>query len=200
MATFCGFFFLPNLIPPWFLPNYYISFYKFATEGLYWNEFYGDTVVVASRLDSIGNSTVSDLSEDVLQVFKVDMSLNRWSNLLVLMIFPILFHLFALLASACYIGARRKDSALRRLKLAVFGKSRADIVEFTPSHEQSDDQSHHITEISSSCLPRSLNMSRSSLARRNTHPIRPSDGMGDLRTRVASSNSFWLPGGHTGLS
>jgi hypothetical protein len=193
MATFCGFFFLPSLIPPWFLPNYYISFYKFATEGLYWNEFYGETVVVASRIDKFGNET-SDLSKDILGVFKVDASLNRWSNLLVLMAFPILFHALALLASACHIGSRRKDSALRRFKSALFGKPET---ETTASMDHTDQHStHHVTEIT---MPRSLNLSRTSLARRNTHPVRPSEGMGDLRTRVASSSSFMLPGGHSGI-
>lgn len=191
MATFCGFFFLPSLIPPWFLPNYYISFYKFATEGLYWNEFYGERVVVAT---SNTNSTSTDLSEDILNVFKVDMSLNRWSNLLSLAIFPILFHALALLASACHIGSRRKNSGLRRFKLALFGKPKTEAIPIL----EHDEQHHHITEIPPR-LPRSLNMSKSSLARGNTHPVRPSNGMGDLRTRVASSSSFMLPGGHSGI-
>lgn len=103
MATFCGFFFLPKLIPPWFSYSYYMSFYKYSLEGLYWNEFNGRQVVFFSNSSSsagtsiIGNSSSSIITRDAIDILQVDMNFNRWSNLMMLMIFPILFHGLALL-------------------------------------------------------------------------------------------------------
>ena len=100
--TFGGFYILPKLIPIWFSFSYYISFYKYALEAVYWNEFYGRSVYI---IKTVTNSTATfekvseKVSIDVLRAFQVDQSLNKWSNLIVLMLFPLIFHLLALVAS-----------------------------------------------------------------------------------------------------
>ena len=106
MATFCGFFFLPNLIPPWFIYSYYMSHYKYGLEGMYWNEFHGRNVMWKSV-----NGTVTE--REVLEILQVDTSLNRWGNLIVLVFFPVLFHILAYLATALHVGAKKRNSKLR---------------------------------------------------------------------------------------
>lgn len=136
MATFCGFFFLPKLIPPWFIYSYYMSYYKYALEGLYWNEFWGREVVwknetlvsntysgVSPIIASLTNTTETATVErrEVLDILQVDTTLNRWTNLIVLLFFPLIFHFFAYLASALHVGAKKRNSKIRNL--AKFLKS-----------------------------------------------------------------------------
>lgn len=173
-------------------------------------------VVASRRVQDQSNSTTisTDLTRDILEVFQVDTSFNRWTNLLVLMIFPIFFHLLALLASACYIGSRRKNSRLRKARLAVFGKQKAEF-EISPSviieervstavavpnvssqtHETGLNAPQNLTHPVAELSPKMVqSASLTSLARRNTHPVRPQEGLNNLRARVASHSSFMLPG------
>ncbi|KAJ3089237.1 ABC transporter G member 22 [Quaeritorhiza haematococci] len=153
MATFAGFFFLPRLIPPWFTYSYYLSFYKYALEGLYWSEFFGRVVILTSKnstatasamnvqtvslIAANANPNISDVSLmavnntqptmtaaqtivlDVLSMLQVDSALNRWTNLLYLMVFPLAFHLFAYMATALHVGARQRESKFKKTMLWI---------------------------------------------------------------------------------
>ena len=92
MQTACGFFLVPNTIPPWVIWVYYMSYLKYALEGLFWNQFETTT------LPSVGYL--------LTQYFYVDLNLNRWTNLVVLMWYPPLMHLIAV--AALFYQVRRR--------------------------------------------------------------------------------------------
>ena len=92
MQTVCGFFLTPNVIPPWVIWVYYISYLKYALEGLFWNQF-AETVI-----PSVGYL--------LTQYFYVDQTQNRWTNLVVLMWYPLVLHVLA--ALALYLQLRRR--------------------------------------------------------------------------------------------
>jgi len=92
MQTVCGFFLVPNIIPPWVIWVYYISYLKYALEGLFWNQFVLDVVPSVGCL--------------LTQYFFVDPRLNRWTNVIVLMFYPPLIHLLAM--AALRWGLRRR--------------------------------------------------------------------------------------------
>ncbi|KAH9255064.1 hypothetical protein BASA81_006823 [Batrachochytrium salamandrivorans] len=88
MGTYAGFFLPSLLIPIFTLWAYYLSFFKYSFEALTLNEF---------------GPCASQFM--LTQFLSVDLSLNRWTNLLVLMAYPIIFHLFAVLGTAFVTGS-----------------------------------------------------------------------------------------------
>ncbi|KAJ3089196.1 hypothetical protein HK102_006975 [Quaeritorhiza haematococci] len=93
-GTGCGFFLRPRLIPAWFLWAYYTSWYKYALDALYLNEFFGIQ-------DPVTNQSV------VEDVFEVDSRFNRWEGLLVLFAYPIAFNVIGFLGSVAYTKPRQ---------------------------------------------------------------------------------------------
>ena len=79
VGSCCGFFLSPGLIPIWFVWSYYLSWYKYALNALYINEFGDDSVTET--------------------LFEVDSGLDIWLNLLVLFIYPITLHFLAYFAN-----------------------------------------------------------------------------------------------------
>jgi hypothetical protein len=173
MATFCGFFFLPNLTPALFKGTYYSSWYKYALEGLYWNEFEGTNMtflynpvsnqtMVASDvyIKRVFNSTIGKLGPNsnctacvflekpILTHLDIDQSLNRYTNLIVLMMYPILFHILSYIASALHVGARKRHSKLRNF-LGFFRRSKnrrkiGDVSVFSESDQPPVDNNNNI--------------------------------------------------------
>ena len=82
MGTYAGFFLPSILIPIFTLWAYYASFMKYSFEALEQNEF----------ADCASYYMVS-------QFLSLDLTLNRWTNLLILLEYPIIFHLFAVFSS-----------------------------------------------------------------------------------------------------
>lgn len=82
MGTYAGFFLPSVLIPIFTLWAYYASFMKYAFEALEWNEW--------------GNCASTYM---INQFLSLDVTLNRWTNILVLMAYPIGFHLLAVMSS-----------------------------------------------------------------------------------------------------
>jgi len=82
MGTYAGFFLLSRFIPYATIFAYYISFLTYSFEGLQWNEF---------------GSCASDYEK--IYTLSLDLGLNRWTNILILMLYPLVFHLLALLSS-----------------------------------------------------------------------------------------------------
>ncbi|XP_056163261.1 ABC transporter G family member 1-like isoform X2 [Syzygium oleosum] len=86
-----GFFRLPNDLPKvlWRYPLYYLSFHKYAYQGLYKNEFEGLTL---PGNPLIGESTIS--SEDILRdMWQVEMGYSKWTNLAILFGMVVLYRL-----------------------------------------------------------------------------------------------------------
>lgn len=94
IGTGCGFFLRPGLIPAWFIWAYYLSWYKYGLDALYINEFEGEVNAVSGR---------SVLAE----VFEVDSHLTVWGNILVLLSFPVVFNICALVASYLYTKPKK---------------------------------------------------------------------------------------------
>ena len=101
MGTYAGFFLPSILIPIFTLWAYYASFMKYSLEALEQNEF-------------------SDCASYFMltQFLSLDLTLNRWTNLLVLMAYPVGFHLFALYASLRKTGELRFGCCKRKMKEA----------------------------------------------------------------------------------
>eukprot|EP00123_Amoebidium_parasiticum_P016558 comp23492_c0_seq1/m.39325 comp23492_c0_seq1/g.39325 ORF comp23492_c0_seq1/g.39325 comp23492_c0_seq1/m.39325 type:complete len:840 (-) comp23492_c0_seq1:149-2668(-) len=94
-ATFAGYFLSPSAIPVFIIWIYYMSFYKYSLEGLMENAWEGDTI----NLSSLGvNQTVPVIGG----LFDVDSTLNQYTNIIVLLFYPFIFHAVALGASAGY--------------------------------------------------------------------------------------------------
>lgn len=81
-GTYAGFFLPSLLIPIFTLWTYYLSFSKYSFEALELNEW-NDCASYMMRVNFLS----------------LDMTLTRWTNLLVLMAYPVIFHLGALYAS-----------------------------------------------------------------------------------------------------
>jgi len=86
LLQYSGYFLLPCLMPPGVNTAYFLSFGKYALEGMLRNEF--GTVPYGSQWN---------LFNSILQ--SLDPTLSRWSNLLILMGYPFGFHLLALASS-----------------------------------------------------------------------------------------------------
>jgi hypothetical protein len=82
MGTYAGFFLPSILIPIFTLWAYYLSFLKYSFEALEQNEW-----------ADCGSYYMMS------QFLSLDLTLNRWTNLLVLMAYPVIFHLAAVLSS-----------------------------------------------------------------------------------------------------
>ncbi|KAF8044176.1 hypothetical protein BT93_A2223 [Corymbia citriodora subsp. variegata] len=86
-----GFFRLPNDLPKvfWRYPLYYLSFHKYAYQGLYKNEFEGLTL---PGNPLIGESAIS--GKDILRdIWQVEMGYSKWINLAILFGMVILYRL-----------------------------------------------------------------------------------------------------------
>jgi ABC-type multidrug transport system permease subunit len=76
VGTASGFFLRPNLIPPWFIWAYYLSFLKYALDALYYNEY-------------------EDHPEILLYIFEVDPTFDKWGNVMMLVMFNVVFSVLA---------------------------------------------------------------------------------------------------------
>ncbi|KAK3414132.1 hypothetical protein EUGRSUZ_I02638, partial [Eucalyptus grandis] len=86
-----GFFRLPNDLPKvfWRYPLYYLSFHKYAYQGLYKNEFEGLTL---PGNPLIGESAIS--GEGILRdIWQVEMGYSKWTNLTILFGMMVLYRL-----------------------------------------------------------------------------------------------------------
>ncbi|KNC83446.1 hypothetical protein SARC_04311, partial [Sphaeroforma arctica JP610] len=88
MGTFAGFFIPPNVIPSFLIWLYYLSFYKYSFEALNENQYQSDSATV-------DGATVTVIGDYI----KVDETLNRFTNIVVLCFYPLIFHAVALFAS-----------------------------------------------------------------------------------------------------
>lgn len=86
LLQYSGYYLLPCLMPPFVNIAYFISFGKYAFEAMLLNEF---TVVPYGSQWTLYNSVLNS----------IDPSLTRWTNLLVLVAYPFIFHALALLSS-----------------------------------------------------------------------------------------------------
>ena len=103
MGTYAGFFLPSILIPIFTLWAYYASFMKYSFEALEQNEF----------ADCASYYMVS-------QFLSLDLTLNRWTNLLVLMAYPVIFHLFAIYSSLSKTGELpNRPSCFRKKSVPV---------------------------------------------------------------------------------
>ncbi|CAN6213758.1 unnamed protein product [Urochloa humidicola] len=87
-----GFFRLPSDLPKpvWKYPTYYISYHKYATQGLYKNEFMG-----LSFEDLGGGLTVS--SEYILKTYlQVEMGYSKWVDLAILLAMVLIYRVLFL--------------------------------------------------------------------------------------------------------
>ncbi|CAM0957579.1 unnamed protein product [Alopecurus aequalis] len=78
-----GFFRLPNELPKpvWKYPFYYISFHKYAVQGLYKNEF----MRLTFPSDQLGHSNVTITGIQVLhEKLEVEMGYSKWVNIVIL--------------------------------------------------------------------------------------------------------------------
>jgi len=78
-----GFFRLPNELPKpvWKYPSYYISFHKYAVQGLYKNEFMGLSFPSDQLVES-KNATISGIQ--VLNKLQVETGYSKWVNIAIL--------------------------------------------------------------------------------------------------------------------
>ena len=107
------------------------------------------------------------IEQEIIAVLQVDV-LNKWTNLLVLMVFPVLFHFLAYLSTIYWVGLSRRGSNITRF-FALFRKKE------TVVHQRTRKESGY---------------GKRSLSRRSSQ----SEGMVKLRARVASSSTtslFW---------
>lgn len=81
MGLYSGFFLPPFLIPIFFIWAYFLSFLKYGFEALELNQF------------------ENCQQNEVLLFLQVDPTLNKWTNLLVYMAYPVIFHGIALLGT-----------------------------------------------------------------------------------------------------
>jgi len=97
MGTYAGFFLPSILIPIFTLWAYYLSFLKYSLEALELNEW--------------GNCASYYMAS---QFLSLDMTLNRWTNILILMVYPIAFHVAAVLSSTARTGELSRCCKRRR--------------------------------------------------------------------------------------
>jgi hypothetical protein len=102
MGTYAGFFLPSILIPIFTLWAYYLSFMKYSFEALEQNEW----------ADCASYYMIS-------QFLSLDLTLNRWTNLLVLMAYPIIFHLAAFLSSLSKTGELTFTKCKRKKKKSL---------------------------------------------------------------------------------
>lgn len=99
MILGAGFFRLPNDLPKpfWRYPLYYISFTKYAYQGLFKNEFEGLEI-----LDNRGASS-NVISGNVIlkDTWQVETSYSKWVNLAVLLGMVVLYRLLFLIVIKC---------------------------------------------------------------------------------------------------
>ena len=81
MGTYAGFFLPSLLIPVFEIWMYYLSFMKYSFEALELNQW--------------GNCASYYMKT---QFLSLDLTLNKWTNLLILMAYPIVFYLFSFVA------------------------------------------------------------------------------------------------------
>jgi hypothetical protein len=77
-----GFFRLPSDLPKpiWKYPTYYMSYQKYATQGLYKNEFLG------LALDNIGGEELTISGEYIIKTYlQVEMGYSKWVDLAILL-------------------------------------------------------------------------------------------------------------------
>ncbi|KAL5148779.1 ABC transporter G family member 11 [Glycine soja] len=88
-----GFFRLPNDLPKpfWKYPMYYVSFHKYAFQGLFKNEFIG--LNLASDQD--GGAYISD-KEILTKIWQVEMGHSKWVDLAILVGIIVLYRLMFL--------------------------------------------------------------------------------------------------------
>ncbi|KMT01541.1 hypothetical protein BVRB_9g215430 [Beta vulgaris subsp. vulgaris] len=96
MILGAGFFRLPNDLPKpfWKYPLYYISFTKYAYQGLFKNEFQGLEIP-----NNQGTSPPSMISGDVIlkDIWQVETSYSKWVNLAILLGMVVLYRLLFLI-------------------------------------------------------------------------------------------------------
>ncbi|KAI3931027.1 hypothetical protein MKW92_022722 [Papaver armeniacum] len=91
MMLNAGFFRLPDALPNpfWKYPMYYISFHRYAIEGLYKNEFEG---LSFPRSQGEGSSTITG-EEIIKTIWQMPMSYSKWIDLYILFGMVVLYRL-----------------------------------------------------------------------------------------------------------
>jgi len=128
LLQYSGYFLLPCLMPPLVNTAYFISFGKYGLEAMLRNEF-----------GTVPYGTQWNLYSSVQQ--SLDPTLSRWTNLLILMVYPFALHLIAL---GCSILQTRPKSFWapledwRSRRLPDRFPSRDKLARADPSYEGAD--------------------------------------------------------------
>eukprot|EP00516_Mucochytrium_quahogii_P001945 CAMPEP_0203744470 /NCGR_PEP_ID=MMETSP0098-20131031/521_1 /ASSEMBLY_ACC=CAM_ASM_000208 /TAXON_ID=96639 /ORGANISM=" , Strain NY0313808BC1" /LENGTH=899 /DNA_ID=CAMNT_0050631985 /DNA_START=330 /DNA_END=3029 /DNA_ORIENTATION=+ len=105
-GLYSGFFLFPNVLPVWMKWLYYMLPFKYSFEALERNQF--TCVTVGEERD----------------VFALDPTLNRWTNMLVFMFYPPIFHGVAVAAS--FLHTRPKSYWVKHCKCFFGGDEVGD--------------------------------------------------------------------------
>lgn len=88
-----GFFRLPSDLPKpiWKYPTYYISYHKYATQGLYKNEFLG------LAFENLGGEGLTISGEYILKTYlQVEMGYSKWVDLAILLAMVLIYRVLFL--------------------------------------------------------------------------------------------------------
>lgn len=88
-----GFFRLPSDLPKpiWKYPTYYISYHKYATQGLYKNEFLG------LDFEDLGGGGLTVSGEYILKTYlQVEMGYSKWVDLAILLAMVLIYRVLFL--------------------------------------------------------------------------------------------------------
>uniref|UniRef100_A0A0D9XYQ9 ABC transporter domain-containing protein n=1 Tax=Leersia perrieri TaxID=77586 RepID=A0A0D9XYQ9_9ORYZ len=109
-----GIFRLPSELPKpvWRYPCYYLSFHKYAVQGLYKNEFAGLTFAS----DQVVRVNVTISGHEVLEALQVEMWYSKWVNLAILFGMTVMYRIMFFAIVKFAEGARPK---LTRIKCGL---------------------------------------------------------------------------------
>lgn len=108
-----GFFQIPNELPKiiWKYPLYYISFHRYAYQGMFKNEFEG-----LFFTDNVNGINVTMSGEDVLrEKWQVEMGYSKWVDLAILVVILILHRMVFFLivkTNEIFVHARKTSTSV----------------------------------------------------------------------------------------
>ncbi|KAM7249994.1 hypothetical protein ACFE04_021877 [Oxalis oulophora] len=130
-----GFFRLPNDLPNplWKFPLYYISFHKYAYQGMYKNEFEGQKYTTNV---SAGTTRVITGEEILRDNWQMEIGYSKWVDLAILLGMVVLYRFLFLII----IKAKEKIKPIRNPLMTIPSKPSSRVVinpSNTPLHEES---------------------------------------------------------------
>ncbi|KAJ9174889.1 hypothetical protein P3X46_013489 [Hevea brasiliensis] len=132
-----GFFRLPNDLPGpiWKYPMYYISFHRYAYQGMFKNEFEGLTFATNNQAGRLEGSPTIGGEEILRNIWQVDLSYSKWVDLAVLLGMVILYRLL-------FLGIIKTTEKVKPMIVAFFSvppKQTTQVMEnpiTTPLHRE----------------------------------------------------------------